>query len=67
MNDNGFYYCPYICIDAYPVQNSPTAGIEITEIWLEYGHTILSNKAITTSPTFNISISTLTQAIIFYI
>lgn len=67
MDDNGFYFCSYICIDAYPVQNSPTARVEITEIWLENEYTRLSNKAIMTSPTFNISISTLTQAIIFYI
>lgn len=48
-------------------KNSPTARVEITEIWLENEYTRLSNKAIRTSPTFNISISTLTQAIIFYI
>ena len=67
MDDSGYYSCSYICIDAYPVQNSPTVGVEITEIWLEHGYTRLSNKVITSSPTFNISISTLTQAIIFYI
>ena len=67
MDNDGFYFCYYICIDAYPVQNIPTAGVEITEIWLENGYTRISNKVITSSPTFNISISTLTQAIIFYI
>ncbi len=67
MDNDGFYNCSYICIDAYPVQNSPTAGVEITEIWLENEYTRLSNKVITISPTFNISTSTLTQAIIFYI
>ena len=67
MDNNGFYFCSYICINAYPVQNSPTVGVEITEIWLENEYTRLSNKTIRTSPTFNISISTLTQAIIFHI
>ena len=66
MRDDGFYTSNHICINAYPIQNSPTAGVEITEIWLENGYTRLSNKVIIASP-FSISISTLTQAIIFYI
>ena len=69
MHSDGFYQSNRIIITAYPIQNSPTSGVEITEIWLENGHTYLSNKVITISPTVNISISisTLTQAIIFYI
>lgn len=66
MRDDGYYTSNHICINAYPIQNSLTAGIEITEIWLENGYTNLSNKVIIASP-FSISISTLTQAIIFYI
>ena len=67
MNNVGYYFCSYICINAYPVQNTITPEIEITEIWYENGGTQLSNKAITTTPTISISISNLTQAITFYI
>ena len=67
MNDAGYYFAPYICISAYPIQNTITPETEITEIWYNNGYTQLSNKAISTTPTISISISTLTQAITFYI